>query len=107
MTKEPLEGPPSQLDIELPEEVAAGHYINLAVIGHSPTEFVVDFIQVMPGLPKGKVRTRVILAPMHAKRLLRALQDNIQKYESAFGTIEEGGPMGGEDFIMGGPPAQA
>ncbi len=107
MANEPIEGNPRHLDIELPEEVASGHYINLAVIGHSPTEFVLDFIQVMPGMPKGKVRTRVIMAPAHAKRLLRALEDNIRKYEAAFGTIQESGPMGGEGFIVGGPPAQA
>ncbi len=105
MSDETHKPTPPQLDIELTDEVATGHYINLAVIAHSPTEFVIDFIQVMPGMPKGKVRTRVILAPVHAKRLLAALQDNIRKYESAHGQIDEPGAHSG--FFMGGAPAQA
>ena len=71
-----------QLNIELTEEVASGTYANLAVINHSPTEFVVDYIQVMPGMPKAKVRSRVILTPQHAKRLLKAMADNISRYEN-------------------------
>ncbi len=92
------------LDIELTDEIAGGHYVNLAIIVHSPTEFVIDFIQVMPGMPKGKVRTRVILAPTHAKRVLAALQDNIRKYEETHGPIHEPGPTG---YIVGGPTAEA
>lgn len=85
----PNEG--EQINIELTEEVAEGTYVNLAMIAHSNSEFVVDFIRVMPGLPKAKVKSRVILTPEHAKRLLEALKDNIQKYEANFGKIESSG----------------
>ena len=78
----------NQLNIELDETVAQGTYANLAVITHSSSEFILDFVRIMPGLPKSKVQSRIILTPEHAKRLLRALQDNIQKYESNFGQIE-------------------
>lgn len=78
-----------QLDIELSSEVAQGVYSNLQLIQHSPTEFVLDFIQVMPGVPKAQVRTRAILSPVHAKKLLAALEDNISKYERAYGQISE------------------
>ncbi|MGM0619595.1 MAG: DUF3467 domain-containing protein, partial [Bacteroidota bacterium] len=71
-----------QLNIELSEEVAQGIYSNLAVITHSSSEFVVDFVRIMPGVPKANVKSRVILTPEHAKRLLMALQDNIKKFES-------------------------
>jgi hypothetical protein len=80
----------NQLNIELTEEVAEGTYSNLAIITHSPSEFVVDFIRVMPGVPKAKVKSRVVLTPFHAKRLLKALADNVSKYEAQFGKIEEG-----------------
>lgn len=76
------------LDIELPEDVLQGHYSNLAIISHSATEFVVDFAAILPGMPKAKVKTRVILTPEHAKRLLLSLQDNITRYESNVGRIE-------------------
>lgn len=76
-----------QLQIELKEEVAQGTYANLAIITHSSSEFVLDFIRVMPGLPKANVQSRIIVAPEHAKRLLRALEDNIAKYEHVFGSI--------------------
>lgn len=76
-----------QLQIELKEEVAQGTYANLAVITHSSSEFVMDFIRAMPGMPKAGVQSRIILAPEHAKRLLRALEDNIGKYERTFGAI--------------------
>ena len=78
----------NQLNIELDENVAQGTYANLAVITHSSSEFILDFVRVMPGVPKSKVQSRIILTPEHAKRLLRALQDNIQKFESNFGPIE-------------------
>ncbi len=71
-----------QLNIELSEEVAQGIYSNLAVITHSASEFIIDFIRIMPGIPKANVKSRVILTPEHAKRLLLALQDNIKKYEA-------------------------
>lgn len=76
-----------QLQIELKEEVALGVYSNLAVIAHSSSEFVLDFIRVLPGMPKANVQSRIVLAPEHAKRLLRALQDNIEKYEAVMGPI--------------------
>ena len=76
-----------QLSIELDDKVAKGVYSNLAIINHSSTEFVVDFVSVMPGMPKGKVRSRIILTPEHAKRLLIALDENIHKFENAYGNI--------------------
>jgi len=76
------------LQVELPQEVAQGVYANLALITHSRSEFIVDMAAVMPGLPKAQVKSRVILAPEHAKRLMLALQDNIAKYERNFGPIK-------------------
>lgn len=76
-----------QLQIELKEEIAQGIYANLAVITHSSSEFILDFIRVLPGMPKANVQSRLILAPEHAKRLLRALEENISKYERVFGSI--------------------
>ena len=78
----------NQLNIELDDTIAQGTYANLAVITHSSSEFILDFVRVMPGVPKSKVQSRIILTPEHAKRLLFALQDNIQKYESNFGQIQ-------------------
>ncbi|MAR39168.1 MAG: hypothetical protein CMD22_00520 [Flavobacteriales bacterium] len=95
------------LNIELAEEVAEGTYSNLAIINHSPSEFIVDFIQMMPGLPKAKVKSRVILTPQHAKRLMRALTDNISKYEDQFGDISDVDPTQGIPLNFGGPTAQA
>lgn len=98
----------NQLSIELSEEVAEGTYSNLAIITHSNAEFVVDFVRVMPGVPKAKVKSRVVLTPQHAKRLMRALQDNISKYENVHGPIEETqGPEGSIPMNFGGPTAQA
>lgn len=77
-----------QLQIELKPEVAEGIYSNLAILTHSSSEFVADFVQMMPGMQKAQVRSRIIMAPEHAKRLLMALQDNVQKYEKQFGTIK-------------------
>ncbi len=77
----------NKLNIELPEDVADGTYSNLAVITHSQSEFVCDFVQMMPGMPKAKVRSRVVMTPENAKRLLNALQDNISKYEEQRGKI--------------------
>ena len=77
----------NQLQIELKEDVAQGTYANLAVITHSSSEFIVDFIRVMPGMPKAGVKSRIVLAPEHARRLLRALEENIGKYERTFGPI--------------------
>ncbi|HZM13655.1 MAG TPA: DUF3467 domain-containing protein [Bacteroidales bacterium] len=98
----------NQFNIELSEEVAQGVYSNLAVITHSPAEFVIDFIRIMPGVPKSKVKSRIILTPEHAKRLVAALNDNISKYEAVHGTIREvkgSGPVMPVNF--GGPTAQA
>jgi len=83
--------PQNQLNIELPEEVAEGIYSNLAIISHSNSEFVVDFIRMMPNVPKAKVKSRIVLTPQHAKRLLKALADNVKKFEAQHGTIAEGG----------------
>ena len=76
------------IDVELDAEVAQGHYSNLAIISHSPSEFVVDFAAILPGLPKAKVKSRIILTPEHAKRLLMSLQDNIARYETNFNRRE-------------------
>ncbi|MFA5326662.1 MAG: DUF3467 domain-containing protein [Prolixibacteraceae bacterium] len=89
----------NQLQIELTEEVAQGTYSNLAIITHSSSEFVLDFVRVMPGIPKANVKSRIILTPEHAKRLLVALQENIQKYESVNGQIKN---VRGHDQIL--PP---
>lgn len=99
------ENNPNQLNIELTEEVADGIYSNLAVISHSHSEFVIDFIKVMPGVPKAKVKSRIVMTPQHAKRLLMALNDNIQKYEALHGDIKEGKTPFPMNF--GGPKAQA
>ena len=80
---------PNQLNIELPEDIAEGIYANLAIISHSHSEFVVDFIRMMPNVPKAKVKSRIVLTPQHAKRLMRALADNIKKFEAQFGDIDE------------------
>ncbi len=98
----------NQINIELSEEQAEGIYSNLAMITHSPSEFIVDFIKMMPGAPKAKVKARLILTPQHAKRLLKALRDNIGKYESVHGEIKvPEGHEGMPPFNMGGPTAQA
>ena len=78
-----------QINIELDENVAQGIYSNLAIINHSISEFVVDFVSIMPGVPKSKVKSRIILTPQHAKRLLKALHDNVQKFENAHGEIKD------------------
>jgi hypothetical protein len=78
-----------QLNIELSEEVADGTYSNLAIINHSVSEFVVDFINVMPGVPKAKVKSRIVLTPQHAKRLMKALADNVARFEKAHGEIKD------------------
>jgi hypothetical protein len=77
-----------QIGIELPEEIADGTYANLAVIAHSHAEFIVDFIRLVPNVPKAKVKSRIILTPQHAKQLLMALNDNVKRYEMQHGTIK-------------------
>ena len=99
-----------QLNIELSAEIAQGIYSNLAVITHSNSEFVIDFIRIMPGIPKANVKSRVILTPEHAKRLLLALQDNIKKFEAVHGPIKNINPVSDPSVSplnFGGPTAQA
>ena len=92
------------LNVELSEEIAEGIYSNLAIINHSPSEFVLDFIKIMPGVPKARVKSRIVLTPQHAKRFLRAMGDNVARYEQQHGEIQDveqpniplnfGGPTG-------------
>ncbi len=79
----------NNINIELDQEIAEGTYANLAIINHSASEFVVDFVSMMPGVPKAKVKSRIILTPQHAKRFMKALAENINKFEKAHGTIKE------------------
>ncbi|AXT58423.1 Protein of unknown function [Aquimarina amphilecti] len=79
----------NQLNIELDDAIADGVYSNLAIINHSVSEFVVDFVNIMPGRPKSKVKSRIILTPQHAKRLLKALGDNVSRFEAAHGEIKD------------------
>ena len=97
------------LDIELTEEVAQGHYSNLAIISHSTSEFILDFATLLPGISKAKVKSRIILTPEHAKRLLLSLQENITRYESNIGKIEiHKAHYSNEDPIMNmGPMGKA
>jgi hypothetical protein len=104
--------PPSggQINIELKEDIAQGIYSNLAIITHSSSEFVMDFVRIMPGTPKAEVKSRIILTPEHAKRLYLALKDNIAKYESIHGEIKKVEGKGSNNIPMGGfggPTAQA
>ena len=95
-----------QIEIDISQEMAYGVYSNLAIISHSPTEFVTDFIQLTPNTPKAFVRSRVIIAPENAKRFLRALQDNVKRYEDSFGRIKDSDtpPVYPNTFQGGGPP---
>ncbi|MCT4673760.1 MAG: DUF3467 domain-containing protein [Prolixibacteraceae bacterium] len=96
------------ISIELPEEVAEGTYSNLAVISHSSSEFVMDFIRMMPGVEKAKVKSRVVMCPEHAKRLLLTLEENIRRYEAMHGPIKlQGEPDMPPPMNFGGPAAQA
>lgn len=96
----------NQLNIEISEEIAEGTYANLAIITHSHAEFVIDFVNVMPGAPKSKVKSRIILTPFHAKRFMKAVIENVQKFEEANGAIQD---MESVEipFNFGGPAAQA
>ena len=87
----------NELKIELSPEVAHGHYSNLAVISHSPNEFFLDYIAVVPNMPQAKVQARIIMAPENAKNLLFALRVNIAKYEATFGEIEHKTPKNGQN----------
>ncbi|MDY0014738.1 MAG: DUF3467 domain-containing protein [Bacteroidales bacterium] len=90
-----------KIDIALSDDVAEGIYSNLAIITHSNSEFIVDFVSLMPGVPKGKVKSRIILTPQHAKRLLLALEDNIKRFESFHGKINDFDPMKGIPIQLG------
>jgi len=96
---------PGQINIELDEKTAEGTYSNLAIINHSSSEFVVDFVAIMPGIPKAKVKSRIVLTPQHAKRLLKALGENIHRFEAAHGTISEAEQP--QIPLSFGPPGQA
>ena len=96
-----------QINIELSEEMADGTYANLAVITHSFAEFVIDFVNVMPGLPKAKVKSRIVMTPQHAKRLMRAIIDNVKRYESQNGVIKDQEQSNNLPFTFGGPTAEA
>ncbi|MFQ5907117.1 MAG: DUF3467 domain-containing protein [bacterium] len=79
---------PQQIQVELPKEVSEGIYSNLALIAHSPSEFILDFARVLPGAPKAKVFSRIVMTPQHAQLLKKALEENIKKFESNFGEIK-------------------
>ena len=96
-----------QINIELDEKVAEGIYSNLAIISHSNAEFVVDFVRMLPGVPKAKVKSRIVLTPQHAKRLLMALGENINKYEDIFGNIEMHEGQQGFPMNFSGPVGEA
>lgn len=95
-----------QLNIEISEEVAEGTYANLAIITHSMAEFVIDFVNIMPGTPKSRVKSRIIFTPQHAKRFMKALIDNVQKFEAVNGTIKDLDELQ-LPVNFGGPTAQA
>ena len=97
----------NQINIELTEEIAEGIYSNLAMIAHSNSEFVIDFIRLMPGVPKAKVKSRIVITPEHAKRFLLALKDNIEKYEAAFGPIKRTEDMPKFPMNFGGTMGEA
>ena len=98
--------PGNQLNIEITEEVAEGQYANLAIITHSHAEFVIDFVNVMPGTPKSKVKSRLIMTPQHAKRFMKAMIENVGRFEDSHGNIQD---LEQVELPMnfGGPTAQA
>ena len=97
---------PNQLNIEISEEMAEGTYANLAIITHSNSEFILDFVSVMPGTPKSKVKSRIIFTPMHAKRFMKAIKENIERFEATNGQIQDMEQVE-VPFNFGGPTAQA
>ena len=99
--------PQNRINIELSEEIAEGIYSNLAMIAHSNSEFVIDFIRLMPGVPKAKVKSRIVITPEHAKRFLFALKDNIEKYENSFGPIKRTDDMPKFPMNFGGTVGEA
>jgi type III secretory pathway component EscV len=97
---------PNQINIEISEEMSEGQYANLAIITHSHAEFIIDFVNVMPGTPKSKVKSRIILTPFHAKRFMKAMVENVKKFETANGVIQDMEALE-IPFTFGGPAAQA
>lgn len=97
------------IDIELDEQIAEGTYSNLAIITHSQAEFIIDFVRILPGIPKGKVKSRIIMTPQHAKRLIIALGDNMAKFEENFGEVDIDNNNGNPGFPInfGGMTGQA
>jgi 3-methyladenine DNA glycosylase Tag len=106
MEEQQLPEQQQQLNIELTEEMADGAYANLAVITHSFAEFVIDFVNVMPNMPKAKVKSRVVMTPQHAKRLMRALVDNVKRFEAQHGVIKDQ-DASAMPFAFNGPAGQA
>jgi len=100
------QAPEQQLNIELTEEMADGSYANLAIITHSFAEFVIDFVNVMPNVPKAKVKSRVVMTPVHAKRLMRAMVENVKRFEAQHGQIKDQEQIN-MPFNFGTPTAQA
>jgi Protein of unknown function (DUF3467). len=92
----------NQIQIELPDDVAQGTYANLAIITHSSSEFIIDYVRMLPGLPKAKVQSRIILTPEHAKRLLLALADNVNQYEKLYGSIRVENLNNNEEYPTAG-----
>jgi hypothetical protein len=103
---EEQQGQQPGINIEISEDVAEGTYANLAIITHSHAEFVIDFVNVMPGTPKSKVKSRIIFTPQHAKRFMKALAENVQRYEAANGPIKDLEELQ-IPLNFGGPAAQA
>ena len=101
--------PENQLSIELNEEVAEGVYTNLAIISHSNSEFIMDFVNIMPGVPKAKVKSRVVMSPQNTKRLIHALNENIKKFEQIHGPVKMDSSPNTQGFPInfGGPKAEA
>jgi hypothetical protein len=97
----------NQLNIELSADIAEGTYANLVMIAHSAEEFILDFIRVMPGVPQARVKSRIIVTPAHAKRLLGALAENLARYENTYGEINEVQYAGPDSFRFDGPGGEA
>ncbi len=97
----------NQINIELPEDLAEGVFANLAMIGHTNEEFVVDFIRIMPNMPKAKVKSRIVITPQHAKRFMRAMIENVQRYEAQHGPIKENKTPPNFPMNFNTPKAQA
>ncbi len=102
-----MEQETNQLNIELGDDVAEGSYANLAIISHSNAEFVIDFVRILPGLPKARVKSRIIMTPQHTKRLLIAIQENLSRFEAQFGKIELTEAYQNLPMNFGGPTGMA